>query len=119
VLIYLNKDWREEYGGHLELWDKGITRCEARISPVFNRVVIFSITDSHYHGHPDPLRCPPGMTRKSLALYYYTNGRPAHEISQRHSTIFRARREGEFGPPRFKQRMRTALKKLSSRLTRR
>ena len=44
------------------------------------------------HGHPEPLTCPEGWTRKSLALYYYTNGRPAEEIKDReHSNIFKAR----------------------------
>jgi hypothetical protein len=96
LLLYLNKDWREEYGGHLELWDRGMTHCEAKILPVFNRMMIFGTTDFTYHGHPEPLRCPEGMTRKSLALYYFTNGRPAEEISGAHSTVFRDRHEGEF-----------------------
>jgi hypothetical protein len=73
-----------------------MTRCEAKILPVFNRMVIFGTTDFTYHGHPDPLQCPEHMTRKSLALYYFSNGRPAEEISDAHSTLFRARHEGEF-----------------------
>jgi len=96
LLIYLNKDWREQYGGHLELWDAQMTRCEARVLPIFNRVMIFSTTDYTYHGHPDPLQCPEGMSRKSLALYYFTNGRPSEEITGDHSTLFRARHEGDF-----------------------
>jgi len=96
LLLYLNKDWREEYGGHLELWDRSMTHSEAKILPVFNRMMIFGTTDFTYHGHPEPLRCPEGMTRKSLALYYFTNGRPAEEISGAHSTIFRDRHAGEF-----------------------
>jgi hypothetical protein len=96
LLLYLNKDWREEYGGNLELWDRGMTRCEARVAPLFNRVMIFGTTDFTYHGHPDPLQCPEGMTRKSLALYYFSNGRPAEEISGEHSTLFRDRHAGEF-----------------------
>jgi hypothetical protein len=91
LLLYLNKNWREEYGGHLQLWDRNMTRCEAKVAPLFNRVMIFSTTDFTYHGHPDPLQCPEGVTRKSLALYYFTNGRPAEEISGEHTTIFRAR----------------------------
>jgi Rps23 Pro-64 3,4-dihydroxylase Tpa1-like proline 4-hydroxylase len=92
LLIYLNRDWKEEYGGHLELWDEQITQCGQKILPVFNRCVIFSTTDFSYHGHPEPLTCPEGMTRKSLALYYYSNGRPAHETRiGDHSTVFRAR----------------------------
>jgi Rps23 Pro-64 3,4-dihydroxylase Tpa1-like proline 4-hydroxylase len=105
LLLYLNKNWREEYGGHLELWDRGMSRCEAKVLPLFNRVMIFSTTDYTYHGHPDPLDCPEGMTRKSLALYYFTNGRPETEVSGEHSTVFRARHEREFKPT-WNQRMR-------------
>lgn len=96
MLVYLNKNWREEYGGHLELWNREVTRAEAKVLPLFNRVMIFSTTDFTYHGHPDPLRCPEGMTRKSLALYYYSNGRPAEEVSGEHSTLFRARAKSDF-----------------------
>lgn len=96
MLVYLNKSWDEKYGGHLELWNREMTRAEAKVLPIFNRVMIFSTTDYTYHGHPDPLRCPEGMTRKSLALYYYSNGRPAEEITDDHSTLFRARGEADF-----------------------
>jgi Rps23 Pro-64 3,4-dihydroxylase Tpa1-like proline 4-hydroxylase len=96
LLLYLNKDWREEYGGHLQLWNREMTRCETKVLPIFNRVLIFSTTDFTYHGHPDPLQSPEGMTRKSLALYYFSNGRPAEEITGEHSTIFRAREANEF-----------------------
>lgn len=105
LLLYLNKDWREEYGGHLELWNRDMSRCEARVLPVINRVLIFGTTDFTYHGHPDPLKCPAEMTRKSLALYYFSNGRPAEEISGPHSTLFRPREEKEFSLT-FNQRLR-------------
>jgi hypothetical protein len=98
LLLYLNKNWREEYGGHLQLWDRDMTRCEAKVAPLFNRVLIFSTTDFTYHGHPDPLQCPEGMTRKSLALYYFSNGRPAEEVSGEHTTIFRARDRADLRP---------------------
>ncbi len=89
MLIYLNKDWPEEYGGHLELWDRDVRRCEQRILPVFNRAVVFSTTDTSFHGHPHPLMAPPGVTRKSVSLYYYTAGRPPEERSAPHDTLFR------------------------------
>lgn len=96
VLIYLNKDWNDEYGGHLELWDRAMTRCEVRELPVFNRMVVFNTTTHSFHGHPDPLDCPQEMTRKSIAMYYYTNGRPAHEKRGQHSTLYQRRREDAF-----------------------
>lgn len=91
VLLYLNEDWKEEYGGHLELWTADMTKCGARILPVFNRCVVFSTTDYSFHGHPDPLTCPLGVARRSIALYYYSNGRPQEELSGSHNTLFRQR----------------------------
>lgn len=88
MLIYLNRDWREEYGGHLELWDAEMRKCRNRILPLFNRTVVFSTSDRSYHGHPHPLTSPPGVTRKSVSLYYYTAGRPEEERSAAHDTIF-------------------------------
>jgi len=102
LLVYLNRDWQEEYGGHLELWDTEMTRAVRRVLPVFNRIVIFSTTDFSHHGHPTPLTCPPDRTRRSLALYYYSNGRPAEEVkSGAHSTLFRMR-PGEREPLSFR-----------------
>ena len=88
MLIYLNKDWHEEYGGHLELWDRETRTCRTRILPLFNRTVVFSTTDTSFHGHPHPLTSPPGVTRKSVSLYYYTAGRPGAEQSKPHDTLF-------------------------------
>lgn len=96
VLIYLNEDWKEEYGGHFELWDKEMKESRKKILPLFNRMAMFSTTSTSYHGHPNPLTCPPDRTRKSLALYYYTNGRPEEEVlagAEEHSTIFKYRKE--------------------------
>ena len=105
ALLYLYKDWHEDYGGHLELWNRDMTQCEAKILPVYNRLAVFGTTDFTFHGHPNPLQCPEGMTRKSLALYYFTNGRPAEEVSGEHSTLFKPRPEDELRPT-LGQRMR-------------
>jgi len=96
LLVYLNQDWPEEYGGHLELWDREMKGCERRILPVFNRTVVFSTTDTSYHGHPRPLTCPPDRTRKSVSFYYYTNGRPEEERSAPHDTVFRKTHEKDW-----------------------
>jgi hypothetical protein len=92
LLIYLNKNWSDDYGGHLELWSRKMKGCAVKVLPVFNRAVLFSTTDFAFHGHPEPLTCPEGFTRKSLALYYYTNGRPLAETSEPHTTLFQSRR---------------------------
>ena len=94
VLVYLNKDWPGSYGGAFELWDKQMTKCEASILPLFNRLVIFSTTATSYHGHPDPLTCPSDRSRRSFALYYYSNGRPEKErleLQGANGSLFKAR----------------------------
>ena len=96
MLVYLNKDWEEEYGGHLELWSRDVARCERRILPVFGRTVIFSTTDFSFHGHPEPLACPEGRTRKSVSFYYYSNGRPDEERTAPHDTVFRKTHEHDW-----------------------
>ena len=82
VLIYLNKSWKKNYGGNLELWDKDMKRCVKKIPPLFNTMVIFSTNDFTNHGHPNPLRCPFNVSRKSIATYYFSKGRPKNEISK-------------------------------------
>jgi 2OG-Fe(II) oxygenase superfamily len=91
LLVYLNFDWREEWGGAIELWDKDVRTKEKAYLPIANRIVVFSTTDTAYHGHPDPLTSPKGKYRRSIALYYYTNGRPEDERSDDHTTIFKMR----------------------------
>ena len=100
LLIFLNKDWHEDYGGKLELWDRTMSQCEVRLLPIFNRVVLFSTTDRSFHGHPHPLSCPENTSRRSIALYYYSNGRPESERSPSHSTLYE-RRPGQ-PTPRFR-----------------
>jgi len=79
LILYLNRDWPEEYGGHLELWSRDGAQCVQRIAPVFNRTVIFESGTNTYHGHPNRLTCPKGRFRYSLAAYYYCLNRAIGE----------------------------------------
>lgn len=88
VLIYLNEMWMPEYRGELELWTRDMQVCAQKISPVFNRCVIFNTDEDSYHGLPDPIQCPEGMTRKSIALYYFTEEGAA---PRKKATNYRAR----------------------------
>jgi len=91
LLIYLNKDWKEEYGGCLELWDRETLKPFEKIIPAFNRAVLFETSKNSLHGHPEPLTPPPGKTRKSIALYYYTSptlSEQSKQDSRKHTTLF-------------------------------
>jgi Rps23 Pro-64 3,4-dihydroxylase Tpa1-like proline 4-hydroxylase len=72
VLIYLNEDWEDGYGGELELWDSEMKSRFERVVPVAGRCVMFNTTDESWHGHPDPVAHPGDKPRRSIALYYYS-----------------------------------------------
>ena len=89
LILYLNPNWREEWGGAIELWDRDVQHCVAKVAPFLNDALIFETNDISYHGFPEPLRCPPGESRKSVALYYYTLDPGA--VASGRSTNYRAR----------------------------
>jgi hypothetical protein len=72
ILLYLNREWREEWGGQLELWDREMTAAQARVEPAGNRMLVFTTSEDSFHGHPDALTCPEDVARRSMALYYFT-----------------------------------------------
>ncbi len=88
LLLYLNKGWRDSWRGDLELWDGELRACVRSVAPVFNRCVIFHTRERSYHGHPTPLACPPGESRRSLALYYF---REEAEVRRLRPTNYRPR----------------------------
>jgi hypothetical protein len=87
LLLYLNDDWKPEYGGDLELWSPDMKQCVEKVRPISNRVLIFTTDPTSFHGHPEPMECPEGVARRSLALYYFTE---EHDPMVR-STEYRAR----------------------------
>ncbi len=88
VLVYMNKDWKDEYEGHLQLWDMSKKVMLENIAPLFNRMAMFETNEISYHGHPVPLKTPNGISRKSLATYYYTAERSSEEIVGDHNTLY-------------------------------
>lgn len=91
VLVYMNKDWKDEYEGNVEFWDFTDDKKDklASVAPHFNRCVIFETNEISYHGHPKPLNAPQGINRKSMATYYYTRDRPMSEINNEHNTLYK------------------------------
>lgn len=89
ILLYLNEEWDESWGGRLELWDPDMTACQARVAPAGNRMLVFTTSLDSFHGHPDALQCPDDVARRSMALYYFTR----EENAVRRSTNYQARPE--------------------------
>lgn len=91
LLIYLNDDWDESFGGQLELWDREMKACQKRVAPILGRAVVFSTDLDSFHGHPDPLVCPPERSRRSIATYYYTAPLEGVASLPKRTTVFRER----------------------------
>ncbi|MFL6451973.1 MAG: 2OG-Fe(II) oxygenase [Bryobacteraceae bacterium] len=95
LLIYLNEGWTEKNGGWLELWDREMKSCVKRILPEFNQTVLFATDRYSFHGQPEPVVGPPNLWRKSIALYYFSNGRADEGLppdsSGEHSTLWQER----------------------------
>lgn len=90
ILIYLNPDWKEEWGGQIELWDRGVTKCHHSFAPMLNQCLIFETNEISYHG-VQPVKCPPEVNRCSFAAYYYTQEAPAGFTGETWTTKFKAR----------------------------
>lgn len=95
LIVYLNPEWSSDYGGALELWSATTADssapprpayCDVRVQPTFNRAVLFSTTAPSFHGFPQPLTCPAGVVRRSLALYYLTP--PRTTAARRHKALY-------------------------------
>lgn len=88
ALLFLNRDWDPAWKGQLQLWTPDMKQCVKSIDPYFNRLVVFNVTDTSFHGVPETIVCPPNKRRISLALYYYTNDRPDHEKAPFHWALW-------------------------------
>ncbi len=93
LIVYLNPEWDEAWGGNLELhsdpWSGTNDRIK-RIVPLFNHAVIFETTETSWHGF-STIQLPQdrqGLSRKSFAIYLYTKERPQQETAPTHATVY-------------------------------
>jgi hypothetical protein len=92
LIVYLNPVWEEAWGGNLELYRDPYADAKptARITPIMNRCVIFETTEKSWHAF-DRISLPAGKTdlsRKSVALYFYSKDRPVEEVAGKHTTHY-------------------------------
>ena len=90
LLLYLNSEWKKEWNGSLELWDKEMKNLKFSASPILNNVVVFRTDQDSNHGFPEPVACPSNQSRSSLALYYYTREKSFFPLSFKKRKYFHA-----------------------------
>jgi 2OG-Fe(II) oxygenase superfamily len=92
LIVYLNHEWDQSWGGNLELYCDPYkdSKPAVRIAPLFNRCVIFGTTERSWHAF-DRIQPPvelANLSRKSIALYFYTRERPAEQTAGKHTTHY-------------------------------
>jgi hypothetical protein len=88
LILFLNPEWSESWGGCLELcadpWNPAGADV-VRIQPLANRAVLFETTERSWHGFTPEKR---EISRRSIAVYFYTKNRPAEETAPSHATVY-------------------------------
>src|SRR5579863_2883153 len=93
LIVYLNEDWKSEWGGAIEIHSNPRDPASNRIrayDPLFNRCVMFETNEYSWHGFPriDLPEDKRHLSRKSISIYLYTKDRPAAEIAPKHATFY-------------------------------
>ncbi len=92
LIVYLNHEWDDAWGGSLELHSDPRAADDRikLVTPLYNRAVIFETTETSWHGF-SRIGLPADkkhLSRRSIALYFYTKNRPQEELADTHSTIY-------------------------------
>ena len=88
ALFYLNKKWKKEWKGNLELWSTDGKKKVKEIEPKFNRVVIFNTSSLSYHGQPEPINCPTNEYRKVFSAFFYSSHADTKNLEDPHFTKY-------------------------------
>lgn len=75
AILYLSQEWKEEWGGATVLTKPDGCTVLNRVHPKPGRLFVFETNDLSYHG-VEPVTCPEGVERVTLATYYLSHIRP-------------------------------------------
>jgi hypothetical protein len=107
LIVFLNPEWEPDWGGCLEFlsdpWSPNGARPAEMVVPLANRAVIFETNEHSWHGFR-PIRLPSekrGMSRRSIAIYLYTEERPEAERAVSHGTVYVQRQLADHVQPGY------------------
>ena len=94
LILFLNDEWEPRWGGCLELhrdpWASETRDQIKTVEPRANRAVLFETTETSWHGFRRialPADCH-GLSRKTIAVYFYTRERPPEQTVPGHGTYY-------------------------------
>jgi len=73
LILYVSREWKSNWNGSLEFWNFDRTKCLHTVEPKPNRLLIWNYHEQLWHGHPNPIKCPDGIMRDGLRLFYFTS----------------------------------------------
>lgn len=87
-IIYLNEDWKEKWGGSLDFYDTNRKDVISSVVPGPGNLVIWSYDNLAFHGYPDPMKTPTGVSRKNLRLFYYVSNAQHDDKFPPHRSLY-------------------------------
>lgn len=94
LIVFFNSEWRQDWGGCLEFlsdpWTADGARPAEAVVPLANRAVIFETNEHSWHGFRR-IQLPAekqDISRRSIAIYLYTESRPVEETAVAHGTVY-------------------------------
>jgi len=88
LIIYLSPDWKEEYGGALDFYDKFGENIVSTVPCLFNTCLIWNYNKFGFHGCTQPVQCPSDKFRAAFRLFYYTSNSTFKEDDPPHRSQY-------------------------------
>jgi|TARA_B100001093_G_scaffold371112_1_gene356078 hypothetical protein len=88
LVIYLNDDWKEEWGGQLQFYDRERQTVHSKVPVGNGNAVIWSYDNFAFHGYPDPMTNPKNTSRKALRLFYYVSNAKHDDKHPPHRSLY-------------------------------
>lgn len=105
LILFVHPKWDASWGGCLDLHRDPWSRDDVFTSvvPHYNHCVLFETTEHSWHGFRriEPPAGHEPVSRKSIAVYYYTKQRPPDETAPSHATVYVQRKLPEHIVPGY------------------